>query len=34
MLVQLAMQIFVQWTSVTPEEGVFQRAVAESLGAG
>ena len=32
MLVQLAMQIFQQWTGVTPEEGVFQRAVAEALG--
>jgi shikimate 5-dehydrogenase len=32
MLVQLAMQIFEQWTGVTPEEGVFQRAVAEALG--
>ena len=34
MLVQLAMQIFEQWTGVTPEEGVFQRAVAEALGEG
>jgi len=32
MLVQLAMQIFEQWTGVTPEEGVFQKAVAEALG--
>ena len=32
MLVQLAMQIFEQWTGVTPEEEVFQRAVAEALG--
>ena len=32
MLVQLAMQIFEQWTGVTPEEAVFQRAVAEALG--
>jgi shikimate dehydrogenase len=26
------MQIFEQWTGITPEEGVFQRAVAEALG--
>ncbi len=32
MLVQLAMQIFQRWTGVTPEEDVFQRAVAEALG--
>jgi len=32
MLVQLAMQIFEQWTSLTPEEAVFQRAVADALG--
>ena len=32
MLVQLAMQIFQQWTGVTPEEAVFQRAVAQALG--
>jgi shikimate dehydrogenase len=32
MLVQLAMQIFQRWTGVTPEEAVFQRAVAEALG--
>ena len=32
MLVQLAMQIFELWTGVTPEEAVFQRAVAEALG--
>ena len=32
MLVQLAMQIFERWTGVTPEEAVFQRAVAEALG--
>jgi shikimate dehydrogenase len=32
MLVQLAMQIFQQWTGVTPEEEVFQQAVAEALG--
>jgi shikimate dehydrogenase len=32
MLVQLAMQIFERWTGVSPDEGVFQRAVAEALG--
>jgi shikimate dehydrogenase len=32
MLVQLAMQIFERWTGVTPEEAVFQRAVADALG--
>jgi shikimate dehydrogenase len=32
MLVQLAMLIFERWTGVTPEETVFQRAVAEALG--
>jgi len=32
MLVQLAMQFFERWTGVTPEETVFQRAVAEALG--
>jgi len=32
MLVQLAMQIFERWTGVSPEEAVFQRAVAEALG--
>lgn len=32
MLVQLAMQIFERWTGVTPEESVFQRAVADALG--
>ncbi|MCP9815846.1 shikimate dehydrogenase [Synechococcus sp. GreenBA-s] len=32
MLVQLAMQIFQLWTGVTPDEAVFQRAVAEALG--
>lgn len=32
MLVQLAMQLFATWTGVTPEEPVFQRAVAEALG--
>ncbi|WP_228016669.1 shikimate dehydrogenase [Synechocystis sp. LEGE 06083] len=32
MLVQLAIQIFEQWTGITPDEAVFQRAVAEALG--
>ena len=32
MLVQLAMQIFEAWTGITPEEVVFQRAVARALG--
>jgi shikimate dehydrogenase len=32
MLVQLAMQIFERWTGITPEEAVFQSAVAEALG--
>jgi shikimate dehydrogenase len=32
MLVQLAMQIFEQWTGIQPEEAVFQQAVAEALG--
>jgi shikimate dehydrogenase len=32
MVVQLAMQIFERWTGITPEEAVFQRAVAEALG--
>ncbi len=32
MLVQLAMQIFERWTGLTPEEEVFQRAVAAALG--
>ena len=32
MLVQLAIQIFQQWTGITPEEAVFQRAVADALG--
>jgi shikimate dehydrogenase len=32
MLVQLAMQIFESWTGVSPDESVFQRAVAEALG--
>jgi shikimate dehydrogenase len=34
MLVQLAMQIFEQWTGITPEERVFQRSVAAALGEG
>jgi shikimate dehydrogenase len=34
MLVQLAMQIFEQWTGIVPEEAVFQRAVAAALGEG
>ncbi|MDM7953481.1 MAG: shikimate dehydrogenase [Cyanobium sp. CZS 25K] len=32
MLVQLAMQIFEQWTGITSEEAVFQQAVAAALG--
>jgi shikimate dehydrogenase len=32
MLVQLAMQLFETWTGVTPDEDVFQRAVAAALG--
>lgn len=32
MLVQLAMQIFQRWTGVSPEEPVFQTAVARALG--
>jgi shikimate dehydrogenase len=32
MLVQLAMQLFESWTAISPDEGVFQRAVAEALG--
>ncbi len=32
MLVQLAMQIFERWTGISPEETVFQRAVAAALG--
>ena len=32
MLVQLAMQLFQRWTGVTPEESVFQAAVASALG--
>ena len=34
MLVQLAMQIFEEWTGVKPDESVFQRAVADALGEG
>jgi shikimate dehydrogenase len=34
MLVQLAMQIFAQWTGVVPDEAVFQRAVSAALGEG
>ncbi|MEB3333108.1 MAG: shikimate dehydrogenase [Synechococcaceae cyanobacterium] len=34
MLVQLAMQIFQEWTGIQPEEAVFQRAVADALGEG
>ena len=32
MLVQLAMQIFEEWTSIKPEEAIFQQAVAKALG--
>ena len=32
MLVQLAMQIFEQWTGIKPDESIFQRAVAKALG--
>lgn len=32
MLVQLAMQIFAQWTGIKPDEPVFQSAVAAALG--
>lgn len=32
MLVQLAMEIFQRWTGLTPEEAVFQTAVAAALG--
>lgn len=32
MLVQLAMQLFEAWTGLSPEETVFQRAVAQALG--
>ena len=32
MLVQLAMQIFEEWTGVQPDERVFQKAVARALG--
>ena len=34
MLVQLAMQIFQCWTGITPDEAVFQTAVANALGEG
>ena len=32
MLVQLAMQIFEEWTGIKPDEAIFQRAVAKALG--
>jgi shikimate dehydrogenase len=32
MLVQLAMQIFEEWTGIRPDEKVFQQAVARALG--
>lgn len=32
MLVQLAMQIFEEWTEIKPEEKIFQEAVAKALG--
>jgi shikimate dehydrogenase len=32
MLVQLAMQIFEEWTGIKPDEALFQRAVAKALG--
>ena len=32
MLVQLAMQIFSEWTGIEPDEAVFQKAVARALG--
>jgi shikimate dehydrogenase len=32
MLVQLAMQIFTEWTGLPAEEPVFQKAVADALG--
>ncbi|MGR8951354.1 MAG: shikimate dehydrogenase family protein [Gammaproteobacteria bacterium] len=32
MLVQLAMQIFEAWTGITPDEAIFQQAVAKALG--
>jgi shikimate dehydrogenase len=32
MLVQLAMQIFEDWTGIKPDEAIFQRAVAKALG--
>ena len=32
MLVQLAMQIFADWTNIKPDEAIFQKAVARALG--
>jgi shikimate dehydrogenase len=32
MLVQLAMQIFADWTNIKPDEAIFQQAVARALG--
>lgn len=32
MLVQLAMQIFEEWTGIKPDEAIFQKAVANALG--
>lgn len=32
MLVQLAMQIFEEWTGIQPDEAIFQQAVAKALG--
>ena len=32
MLVQLAMQIFEEWTGIKPDEAIFRRAVAKALG--
>lgn len=32
MLVQLAMQIFAEWTNIKPDEAIFQQAVARALG--
>lgn len=32
MLVQLAMQIFEEWTGIKPDEAIFQQAVAQALG--
>ena len=32
MLVQLAMQIFAEWTDIKPDEAIFQQAVARALG--